>query len=287
MKYAMNTNSVRDRYGIPDMIRIAKEAGVQGLEWGLGPLEQAKKEAKAARKAADDAGLELFSFLNGGKLWKTDEIRRWSEACAEAGVHILRVAHPWFACSYDESVHQPDDFMTLVEMSREGLARLMELGKEYQIRYVLETHSGSCFASPLMVPLVLKDFDPRYCGVIYDPANTVLEGYLRPRAAVEVMKDYIAYLHIKNVAFTEKKNEDGLPVFGRERRTVDSGMMDFTEVMFALKLHHWDGWCSFEEFTVKDAGGVINEIRHGLEHVKRCYDQAKSEVEEPYLPFNR
>ena len=138
-----------------------------------------------------------------------------------------------------------------------------------------------------MVPLVLKDFDPRYCGVIYDPANTVLEGYLRPRAAVEVMKDYIAYLHIKNVAFTEKKNADGTSVFERERRTADSGMMDFTEVMFALKLHHWDGWCSFEEFTVKDADGVINEIRHSLDYVRRCYEQAKAEVEEPYLPFNR
>ena len=64
-------------------------------------------------------------------------------------------------------------------------------------------------------------------------------------------------------------------------------MMDFTEVMFALKLHHWDGWCSFEEFTVKDTDGVINEIRHGLEHVKCCYEQAKAEVEEPYLPYNR
>ena len=44
MKYAMNTNSVRNQYGIPDIIRIAKDSGVQGLEWGLGPLEQAEQE---------------------------------------------------------------------------------------------------------------------------------------------------------------------------------------------------------------------------------------------------
>ena len=109
------------------------------------------------------------------------------------------MAHPWFAYNYDEAVHQPDNYMTLVEMSREGLAKLMDLGKEYNIRYVLETHDASCFASPLAVPWILKDFDPKYCGVIYDPANTMLEGFVRPRGAVEIMGDYIAYIHAKNI----------------------------------------------------------------------------------------
>ncbi len=287
MKYSMNTNSIRKQYSVGEIVRIAKAAGVQGLEWGLGPLEQAESEAKAAARAAADAGLELVAFLNSGPLWKTDLIRRWSEVVKAGGGHILRVEHPWFAWDYNESVHQPDDFMALVEMSREGLAKLMELGKEYDIRYVLETHSGSCFACPLMVPLVLKQFDPRFCGVIYDPANTILEGFLRPRAAVEVMKDYLAYIHVKNLAFVERKDADGKPVFDIEKRTVDAGMLDYTELMFALKLHHWDGWCSFEEFTVKDAEGVAAEIRRGITHLERCREQAKAGLEEPFLTFNR
>ena len=286
MKYAMNTNSIRQKYSAPELARIAVDAGVQALEWGLGPLDQAEQEAREAKRVAEDNGLEILSFLNGGPLWKTDEIRRWSEAVKAGGGHILRVAHPWFAYNYDESVHQEDDFMRLVDLSREGLARLMDLGKEYEIRYVLETHCASCFASPLMVPFVLKEFDPRYCGVIYDPANTILEGYIRPRAAVEIMKGYIAYIHAKNLAFTERIGEDSLPVFGRERRTLDKGMMDYTEVMFALKLHQWSGWFSFEEFTVLEADGVIDEIRHGVEHLKTCYALAKDKIEEPFLPFN-
>ena len=287
MKFSMNTNSIRKKYNCREIIRIAGSAGVQGLEWGLGRLDQAESEAKEAARAAADAGLEIISFLNGGQLWKTDLIRRWSDAVKAGGGHILRVSHPWFACSYEESFHQPDDFMKLVDMTREGLTRLMELGREYQIRYVLETHCGSCFASPLMVPLLLSHFDPRYCGVIYDPANTILEGFLRPRAAVEVMKDYIAYIHIKNLAFTERKTVGGQPVFGWERRTVDSGMADYTELMFALKLHHWDGWCSFEEFIAADAEGVAAEIRHDIKHVTECCERAKEKVEEPFLPFNR
>ena len=262
-------------------------AGVQGIEWGLGPLEQAEKEAREAAAAAADAGLELVSFLNCGPLWKTDLIRRWSDVVRAGGGHVLRVEHPWFAWDYNESVHQPDDFMKLVEMSREGLGRLMELGREYQIRYVLETHSGSCFASPLMVPLVLSQFDPRYCGMIYDPANTLMEGFLRPRAAVEVMGDYLAYIHVKNIACAEREDASGRPAFAWGKRTVDAGMLDYTELMFALKLHHWDGWCSFEEFTVNDAEGVAAEIRRGVAHLEHCREQAASELAEPFLEFNR
>ncbi len=225
--------------------------------------------------------------MNSGQLWKTDLIRRWSEAVLAGGGRVLRVEHPWFAWDYRESVHQPDGFMKLTEMCREGLARLMELGREYQIRYVLETHSGSCFASPLMVPLVLRQFDPRYCGMIYDPANTLMEGFLRPRAAVEVLKDYIAYIHVKNVACTEQAGADGRPVFVWEKRTADAGMLDYTELMFALKLHHRDGWFSFEEFTVRDADGVAAEIRRGAEYLDRCREEAASGLEEPFLTFNR
>ena len=44
MKYSMNTNSIRKQYSIGEIVRIAQAAGVQGLEWGLGPLEQAESD---------------------------------------------------------------------------------------------------------------------------------------------------------------------------------------------------------------------------------------------------
>ena len=287
MKFAINTNTLRKKCTIEEIVKIALDAGVQGIEWGLGAIEGIEKETKLMRKATEDAGLEVLSYINGGKLWKTDEIRRYSEAVAAGNGHILRVAHPWFAFNYDESLHQPDSFMTLVEMSREGLAKLMELGKEYNIRYVLETHAGSCFASPLAVPWILKDFDPKYCGVIYDPANTLIEGFVRLRGAVELMGDYIAYIHAKNLAFVEKTDENGKLTFGRQRRTVDQGMIDYVELMFALKMHNWHGFFSFEEFVTQDSSQVAEEVRNGIEHLKKCREAAHDAPCEPFVSFNR
>ena len=286
MKFSINTNRLKDHYSPAQIVQECLKAGVQGIEWGLTSVEKAYDEAVEMKKVTEDAGLEIVSFINAGILWKTDEIRRWSEAAAAGGGKVLRVAHPWFAWDYNESRHQPEDFMVLVEKSREGLARLMDLGREFGIRYVLETHRASCFASPLMTPWILKEFDPKYCGVIYDVANTVLEGYVRPRIAVEVMKEYIAYLHIKNVMFKELKGPDGRTMLGHERRTVDNGAVDYVEVMFALKLHKWDGWFSFEEFVASDPAQVADEVKKGIEHLKWCRQEAANSLEPPYLPFN-
>ncbi len=286
MKFSINTNGLKNHYTPEQIVQEALKAGVQGIEWGLGSIDTAAKDAALMKKLTFDAGLEIVSYINAGILWKTDDIRRWSEAVLAGGGRVLRVAHPWFAWDYNESVHQGEDFMTLVERSRDGLVRLMELGKEYGLRYVLETHKGSCFASPLMVPLVLKEFDPEYCGVIYDPANTVLEGYVLPRIAVEVMKEYIAYLHVKNLMFKEGKSPDGRTRLEFERRTVDNGSVDYVEVMFALKLHNWDGWFSFEEFVSQEPSAVADEVKKGIEHLKWCRQESKNSLEIPFLPFN-
>ena len=286
MKFSINTNGLRNHYSPAQIVQECLKAGVDGIEWGLNGIDIAEKDAAEKRKLTEDAGLEILSYINAGILWKTDDIRRWSDAVLAGGGRILRVAHPWFAWDYNESVHQPDDFMTLVEKSKEGMAKLMELGKEYNIRYVLETHKGSCFASPLMVPLALKDFDPRYCGVIYDPANAVLEGFVLPRIAVEVMKEYIAYIHTTNLMFKEGRTPEGRTKLDFERRTVDNGAVDYVELMFALKLHNWDGWFSFEEFVSKDPALVADEVKKGIEHLKWCRKEAKNSLEAPFLHFN-
>ncbi len=287
MKFSMNTNALRKKCSIDEIIKIAQDAGVDGIEWGLGSLDEALEDAKAMKKATLDAGLEVVSYINGGPLWKTDDIRRWSEAVAAGGGHMLRVAHPWFAWDYNESVHQPDNFMTLVELAREGLVKLMDMGKEYDIKYVMETHNGSCFASPLTVPWILKDFDPKYCGLIYDPANTFIEGFVRLRGAVELMNDYIAYIHVKNLVFKENVDENGKHTFTFERRTIDKGLVDYTELMFALKLQKWDGFFSFEEFVTPDPAQVADEIKAGIEYLKKCRAEAKDSLEEPFVTFNR
>ena len=287
MKFAINTNSLRKSLNVKQMIKVCLDAGVDGVEWGLGPLENAAAEAREMAAASRDAGLQVLSFINGGKLWDTDDIRRWSDAVAGAGGKMLRVAHPWYAYNFDESRRQPETFPELMKKTRDGLVKLMDVGREYGLRYVLETHRASTFASPMAVPAMMQDLDPAYCGVIYDPANTFLEGFVRPRGAVELLGPFLAYLHVKNLVITQERNADGKMAVAMQKRLLDQGAIDYEEVMFALKLCKFDGWYSFEEMiAAPDPEKTVAEIRHGIKHLLACHAAAPDALHGPFLTFN-
>ena len=97
MKFSINTNGLRNHYSPAQIVQECLKAGVDGIEWGLNGIDTAEKDAAEMRKLTEDAGLEILSYINAGILWKTDDIRRWSDAVLAGGGRILRVAHPWFA----------------------------------------------------------------------------------------------------------------------------------------------------------------------------------------------
>ena len=148
-KYAVNTNGLKG-LSYPDMAELISATGADGVEWGLPPdLGEAAKAAKQMEKLSKDPGLEVAAYINAGHLWKTDLMRQYSEILASVGGKMLRVAPPWLAYNLDESIHQKDSFMDLCKLTRQGLENLVPLGKEYGIKYVIETHPGGLSASPV------------------------------------------------------------------------------------------------------------------------------------------
>lgn len=287
-KYAINTNSLKNR-DIPSVIKLCQEVGADGIEWGLGSLETAGQAAREMTKMTRDAGLEIAGFLNAGQLWKTDVIRRWSEAVSGLGVRNLRVAHPWFGYNYDETLHQRESFPELMRRTREGLEQLIPLGKTYDLRYVLEMHSGSVVASAPCARQVMEGLDSRYVGIIYDPANTVLEGFLRPRAVVELLGEYLAYVHAKNLFFIQGNRwmEGAVRRMAWEDRLcpLDCGMVDYMEICFALKNGGYAGWFALEEFFA-DKPNPAADISQAIQFLKACEQAAPAKPQEPFTHFN-
>ncbi len=286
MKFSVNTNCMRNEFSRSKIVETCQNAGASGIEWGLDKLETAVADVAEMHKLTTDAGLEVLSYINAGKLWKTDEIRLWSEAIASCGGKMLRVAHPWYAWDYEESLHQPETFDSLMKKSREGLERLIDVGREFDVRYVLETHSGSCAASPIAAKYLMEGLDPNHVGIIYDPANTYLEGFIRPRGAVEVMGSYLAYVHAKNITWeaaepTDEKHQ----VWTYKKCGLETGLVDYKEIMFALKIANYDGWFSFEElYSGKD--NFEKEICDGIAHLQKCFVAAPDMPQPPFMTIN-
>jgi len=289
VRFAVNTNGLSKNQTPEAIASLLKKIGVDGVEWGLPEdLEKAAKAAPRMVKASMDNGLKIPAFLNAGKLWKTDLIRRWSDIVSLAGVKMLRVAVPWAAFDFNESLHQPDSIIDLIKRTRDGLVNLVPLSHDYGIRYVIEMHMGNVVSNACLARQVCDGLDPNAVGVIYDPANGVYEGHLRPRHALELLGPYLAYVHAKNLIW--QYTGESAPITNINRahwqwKTTPpaNGMIDWVEVCFALSIVNFDGWISMEEFFRPDPE---NDIGNGLAFLKNCVNVAPKKIEQPFTQFN-
>jgi sugar phosphate isomerase/epimerase len=288
-KYAVNTNTFKNKLSTAEIVALCVKSGADGIEWGLKSLDTARADAQEMHKLTTDAGLEVMGFLNAGQMWKEDLMRRWSEAIAGCGGRTLRVAHPWFAWDYAESLHQPDPYLELVRRSREAIRMLESLSREYHLKYVLETHSGSIAADPWAIRYLMENVDPDCVGAIYDPANTAVEGFIRLRGACELLGRHLAYVHAKNLIFVPRPafTEPGHPQrlqWKTQRAFLDQGMIDYVELFFALKCSGYSGWLSMEDFVTDNP---VREISEGIAFLKHCAEVAPAEPCEPFTSFNK
>jgi sugar phosphate isomerase/epimerase len=253
-RYSVNTNTFRKSKTSAEIIDLCVKAGADGIEWGLKTLENAPADVREMKKLTADAGLEIVGFLNAGSMWKKDLMRQWSEALADCDGKTLRVEYPWFAWDYTESLHQPDSYLDLVKRAKDSLPMLEALAREYRIKYVLEMHSGSIAADPWAIRYLMEGIDPDCVGAIYDPANTVIEGFIRPRGTCEILGRHLAYVHAKNV-----------------------------EIFFALKCCGFRGWLSLEEFVAEN---YVQEISESIRFLSECAEAAPDAPCEPFSNFN-
>ena len=287
-RYSVNTNLFRKSKTSAEIVDLCVNAGADGIEWGLKTLEGAPADVREMKKLTADAGLEIVGFLNAGSMWKEDLMRQWSEALADCDGKTLRVEYPWFAWDYTESLHQPDSYLDLVKKAKDSLPMLEALAREYQIKYVLEMHSGSIAADPWAIRYLMEGIDPDCVGAIYDPANTVIEGFIRPRGTCEILGRHLAYVHAKNVVavprdfYTETMKPRRMQ--WQFRTTfLDQGMVDYVEIFFALKHSGFKGWLSLEEFVTAD---YVQEIAESIRFLNECAQAAPDAPCEPFSSFN-
>jgi sugar phosphate isomerase/epimerase len=287
-KYSVNTNTLSQKFSNAKIAEMAAEVHLDGIEWGLPALDKAGPAIKEMARVTTDHGLQVAGYINGGKMWKTDEIQRWAEVVASVGGKSLRVAHPWIAWAYNESLHQGKSWHEIFRLAKDSLPALMEIAKQHGIRFVLETHSGALTASALSALRLMEGCDPRYIGVIYDPANTVVEGSMRPRSEVEVLGPYLAYVHVKNLTcpYTGEFYERPVRRAKWEYKMCPPpyGIVDYLEVCFALKLGKFDGWISFEEFWKPEE--AVTVLKDALAFMKECERNAPSAPMPPFTTFN-
>ena len=287
-KYSVNTNGLKNNHSTKEIVDMSVALNLDGIEWGLSGLDGLDDEIKEMANRTQDAGLGVAGYINGGKFWQIDDLQRWGDAVASVGGNLLRVPHPWIAFDLAESLHQKDSFNDIFKKCLDAMPEVIEVSKSTGVRFVLETHGGALAASPLLIRELFKGVNPKYVGAIYDPANTLLEGGLRPRSEVEVFGPLLAYVHAKNTEYhlDSKKLEN--PTRSQWKHSTvppDVGIIDWVEIFFALNCTGFEGYISMEEFFADD-DNPIDSLRKALTFLKECEAVAPLKPEPPFSTFN-
>ncbi|OGV33517.1 MAG: hypothetical protein A2020_10490 [Lentisphaerae bacterium GWF2_45_14] len=286
-RYSLNTNQLKKEMSPKQIVDFALECKLDGIEWGIRSMDTAGEEIKEMAQRTKDAGLEVVNWLIGGKPWKQDDLKKRAELVASVEGKSMRVDHPWIAYNFEESLHQGKSFNEIFKLAKDSMPFLAELSKESGIRFLFETHAGALLASTLAVKMLFEGASPEHVGVIYDPANTLVEGGLRPRSEVEVLGKFLAYVHAKNVAFFFDGNISENPVNRTiwSRKTVPpaAGALDWVEVFFALKSGGFEGFISVEEFFSPQK---LDLIKSGVAFLRECEKLSPEKSCGPFTNFN-
>lgn len=271
MKYAIFTVSMPNSTPREAVAKI-KAAGGHGVEWRVVrdagdtgtpgfwsgnrcTLQTDWTEAQFREVAAitRDAGLTVPNLGTYTAAADLDEVEKMMGVAKLFGAPSLRVG----GLGYDGATPYP----RLLDTARTRFAKVLELGRKYGVKTLIEIHHGTIVPSASAAWRLVSAFSPEEIGVILDPGNMMYEGYENWQMGMEILRPYLAHVHVKSAMPVPKPFKSpqrlGFEVSWASPR---AGAVDFARVFRALRSVGYDGWLSVEDFaTGMDDEWVIRD----------------------------
>jgi sugar phosphate isomerase/epimerase len=264
-----------------EAVEELRQAGYDGVEWRVTAAPPARRsepasywannfctlaptpdDAQRARRLADSAGLNMPSLGTYNRMPDLAAVERDMQFAQSAGVSQIRVG---VGRSLDSHT-----YAELFAQTQKHLEQVVELGRRYGVRALVETHPNTITPSASSAYRLLEPFDPAAVGVIYDPGNLVTEGYEDYRIGLELLGPYLAHVHIKNGAF---KRPEGGGLWRPVNTPLEDGAVDFAFLFATLRKVGYRGWLGVEDFS--GARPVREALRHNLQFIRSALQAAE------------
>lgn len=180
---------------------------------------QDKSYLNSMRTRADDNGVKSLLIMvdaegplaspdNKERLLAVERHQKWVTAANTLGCHSLRVNLAGQACADDWKIAAVD-----------GLGRLSEFAKDYDINIIVENHGGYSSNGKYLSD-VIKQVDKDNCGTLPDFGN--FGDYDRYQGIKELMP-FAKGVSAKSFAFDEQGNETSIDFHKMLKIVKDSG----------------------------------------------------------------
>lgn len=118
-----------------------------------------------------------------------------------------------------------------LDVFRKRFAALAAMNKKYKVKGVYQNHSGLRLGGSVWdLWTVLKDGDPQWMGVQYDPKHACIEGAASWVHGFELVKDFVHSINVKDFHW-EKRGEK----WQQKQVPLGEGMVDFKKFFSLVK----------------------------------------------------
>ena len=261
-----------------EAIKLAKDAGFEGIELALDATGEISPEATdeqlAALKAyADELGMVIPSLSNGlcwGDSLTSDDPEERQRAhdlivhqirCAKAlGAETVLVVPGSVSVEFvPERPVIPYD--VAYDRALDEIKKLVPVAEEYGVEIGIENVWNKMLLSPLEMRQFIDAVGSDMVGVYFDTGNVVYSGY--PEHWINILGKRIKKVHFKDY----RRNPGGLNAF------VDllAGDVDWKAVMAAFKNIGYEGWAAGEMIPQYAQGSdqIIYNTSASMERIMR------------------
>jgi len=256
---------------------LAASLGFDGLEWRVTKrapepiekisywggnratvdVENVEVELPRAKAIADRHGLEMPILGTYLRCHEPEMVSRVMKVAAEVGCPRMRVGAP----AYDGTIPYEELYTRAVAQFGE----IAKLARRHRVQACVEMHMGIITPSAALTQRLVSHFDPDEIGVIFDPANMIVEGLENYQMSLELLGPYLSHVHAKNATWVVKGETDGVADWGHLWSSLRHGQVDWRVVVAALKRAGYQGWVCFEDFS---AGDTRTKLREALSYLK-------------------
>jgi len=242
-----------------EIIELALKYGCSGIEWwcrenGHIDANNLEKSSKDVALMMEKTGLEVAGIAPYFKYNEpAEEVAKIFRAAKILGTKRVRCN------SYPFKGEEP--FAELMQrqidwLEKEVLPVVMELDMQLNIE---QHHNMICCNANACLQMVEK-FPPERIGIIYDPGNSLFEGFTSTEYSLSVMGRYINHVHVKSARYVK---EGGTLPRGRllpmEFCSLERGDLNWEEIIKQLKETGYKGFLSLEALDKRDTETKLSE----------------------------
>jgi sugar phosphate isomerase/epimerase len=258
------TTVMMPEHDLRETVALLAELGFDGAEWrcrhipaaqrdkpyspwgnvknDLSPDNLADRGAELVAAGAE-VGLKVVGLATNMGADELDEVRKVAEGCARWSIPMFRLGAP-------RRFDPAQSYRQLIDDTRRAFETALGITRAHGVKAILEIHRGTVACSASQAYLVVKDFDPKDLGVIYDLANMSLgEGAEPTEMGLDLLGPYVAHLHAGGGRPVEgTRRDDGQQVWTWETCDLADGVWDVPRLMAALQARGYEGAISLEDF---------------------------------------